>query len=395
VLLATACACGAGGASGREDRERAALQRVLERQAEAVGEGHESTYLAAVDPRADGYRAAQRRVFGNLRRLPLTQWSYRVQDVRQAGKGDSRLNAAVRLHYKLRGDDRAPVAVTQRLAFTRRGGHWYVSAELVGSDRQLWEQGEITVIRGRDSLVLGVERSRRALRALARDADRAVSAVARTWPRRWPHHVVLQAPASLRHMAQLLDAPASSYAGIAAVTTGEAGENTNAPADRIVINPEAYGQLSEEGRQVVVTHETVHVATRTHTGAATPLWLSEGLADWIGYKGTDLSPKEIAAELVRARKAGKAPRELPSDRDFRFGGDADALGRAYESGWLACRLIADKWGKDKLLGLYLKVGSSEEKEQSAAVGDAMRAELGLTLAEFTERWRSYVREELS
>ena len=378
-----------------------ALQRVLERQANAVRSGDESRYVAETDARAARYRTAQRKVFGNLQRLPFTEWSYRILKLRHTKRdGRARIEADVRLRYRLRGDDRAPVTATERLAFAKRDGRWYVSAELPGSDRQLWEQGEITVIRGEQSMVLGVGRGREALRALARDADRSVSEVSGVWPRPWPRRVVVEAPESLRRMAQLLDAPAKTYEGIAAVTTGEAGESAKAPADRIVVNPEAYGQLSEEGRQVVVTHETVHVATRTHTGSATPLWLSEGLADWIGYRGTGRTPKGAAAELVRAAETGELPRELPSDRDFRFGSDPEALGRAYESGWLACRFIAGEWGDAKLLDFYLRVGESgstggEGDRDEANVDRAMRAELGLTLAEFTERWRSYVRGELS
>ncbi|WP_246531073.1 hypothetical protein [Streptomyces bathyalis] len=395
VVLAGVSGCGAGAEPSRESRERAAVQRVLERQADAVRDGKESQYLAAVDPRAESYREEQRQVFGNLRRLPLTQWSYRVGDVRPAAAGDGGgVQADVRLRYKLRDDDHAPVSVTERLAFTERGGKWYVSDELPGSDRQLWEQGEITVVRGKKSLVLGADRSREELDDLARKADTAVAQVDEEWPRSWPHRVVVESPSSLRDMARLLDAPSTSYEGIAAVTTGEAGEHTNASADRIVVNPEAYGDLSGEGQQVVLTHETVHVASRTHTSGATPLWLSEGLADWIGYGATDRTPKEAAAELVRAADAGKLPRELPTDRDFRFGRDPEELGRAYESGWLACRLIADEWGKDKLLGLYLRLGSAQ-KSQDAAVDEAMESELGLSPQEFTERWRSYVRKEVS
>ncbi|HWM37653.1 MAG TPA: hypothetical protein VNS49_11145 [Streptomyces sp.] len=400
-LLAVACGCGPGGGDAREDRERAALQRVLERQASAVRSGDESRYVAETDARAARYRTAQRKVFGNLQRLPFTEWSYRILKLRHTERdGRARVEADVRLSYRLRGDDRAPVTATERLAFAKRDGRWYVSAELPGSDRQLWEQGEITVVRGEQSMVLGVGRSREALRALARDADRSVSEVSGVWTRPWPRRVVVEAPESLRRMAQLLDAPAKTYEGIAAVTTGEAGESTKAPADRIVVNPEAYGELSDEGRQVVLTHETVHVATRTHTGSATPLWLSEGLADWIGYRGTGRTPKGAAAELVRAAEAGELPRELPSDRDFRFGSDPEALGRAYESGWLACRFIAGEWGDAKLLDFYLRVGESgstggEGNGDEASVDRAMREELGLTLGEFTERWRSYVRDELS
>ncbi|WP_314172704.1 hypothetical protein [Streptomyces winkii] len=393
AVLTAASGCGAGTEPSPESRARTALQRALDRQAAAVRDGSESGFLAAVDSREKDYRAAQRRVFGNLHRLPLTQWSYRVGDVR-GDTGGGRLQADVRLRYKLRGDDQAPVSATERLAFTERRGKWYVSAELPGSERQLWEQGEVTVVHGENSLVLGADRDRGALQELARKADQAVSEVDRAWPRSWPHRVVVESPSSLRDMARLLDAPASSYEGIAAVTTGEAGEHTDAPADRIVVNPDAYGELSGEGRQVVLTHETVHVATRTHTSGATPLWLSEGFADWVGYGATDRKPEEAAAELVRAAQAGKLPRELPADRDFRFGREADELGRAYESGWLACRLIADEWGKEKLIGLYLRLGSAQ-KSQGTAVDEAMQSELGLDTAEFTEKWRSYVRKELS
>jgi hypothetical protein len=399
VLLAAVCGCGQGGGESREDPERAAAQRVLTRQAAAVRSGNERSYLAAVDPRAQGsFRTAQRQVFANLQRLPLTQFSYRVAKVRHTVEGGrSRIEADVRLRYRMRGDDRAPVTATERFALVERDGHWYVNAELPGSNRQLWEQGKITVERGGRSMVLGVGRSHEELRALAADADRAVSAVDRVWHREWPHRVVLEAPSSLRRMAQLLDAPSTSYEGIAAVTTGEAGGSSKAPADRIVINPEAYGQLSEQGRQVVITHETVHVASRTHTGAATPLWLSEGLADWIGYHGTGRSPNDAAVELIRAKKEGKLPRELPSDRDFRFGNNAEALGRAYESGWLACLMIADEWGEEELLSFYLRVGESSgaAKSGSASLERAMRKELGVTPAEFTERWRSYMGEQLS
>uniref|UniRef100_UPI0015EF0D1C hypothetical protein n=1 Tax=Streptomyces albidus (ex Kaewkla and Franco 2022) TaxID=722709 RepID=UPI0015EF0D1C len=362
----------------------------------AVRSGDERRYLAAVDPRAERYREAQREVFANLRRLPLTQWTYRVAGVRRAEEGGrSRLEAHVRLQYRLRGDDRAPVTATERLALTERDGRWYVSSELPHSDRQLWEQGEITVVRGENSMVLGVGRSRDVLEGLARDADRSVSAVDRVWQRKWPRRVVVEAPDSLRRMAQLLDADEDTYEGIAAVTTGEAGGASKAPADRIVINPRAYGLLSEEGRQVVVTHETVHVASRTRTGSSTPLWLSEGLADWIGYQGTERTPKEAAAELLGAVKKGEAPRELPSDRDFRFGNDPEALGRAYESGWLACRLIADEWGDEKLMSFYERVGESGGTDTKSVLARALRDELGLSLPEFTQRWRSYVRDELS
>ena len=91
VVLAAVSGCDGGGEPSRESRQRAAVQRVLDRQAAAVRDGKESAYLAAVDSRAKSYRTEQRQVFGNLHRLPLTEWSYRVGDVRSAGGGSPSL----------------------------------------------------------------------------------------------------------------------------------------------------------------------------------------------------------------------------------------------------------------------------------------------------------------
>ncbi|MCZ9340623.1 hypothetical protein NGM37_22965, partial [Streptomyces sp. TRM76130] len=208
-----------------------------------------------------------------------------------------------------------------------------------------WDRGTVRVVRGEHSLVLGVGQSAGTLRGYAELADRAAPAVSDAWDGDWAEQVVVIVPRSLEDMADLLGSPASSYRGIAAVTTGQTGARDDAPADRIVVNPDAYGGLGSLGRQVVLTHETAHVATRAHTTAATPLWLSEGYADWAGYRGTGRTPAQVAPELARAVAGGRVPDALPSDGDFGFTGDADALARAYEGGWTACRLIAEEWGE--------------------------------------------------
>ncbi|WP_431979740.1 hypothetical protein [Streptomyces qinglanensis] len=424
AALALLCALGAFVVADREDRDPAPFQRVLDRQAAALRAGDERGFLDAVDPQAPRHRGAQRQVFHNLRRLPLSTWAYEVREVAapqrgggsggSAGSGTAEGNAegsaqgdtvtveAV-LRYRLADFDQVTTTATERFRFVRRDGGWRIADEASGSDSQLWEQGTMTVVRGAHSLVLGVGRDRAELRALADAADRAVPAVAGTWPDGWSRRTVLEAPASVRQMARLLGTPAAdsgTYAGIAAVTTGEAGGASRAgggraPADRIVVNPSAYGLLSEEGRQVVLTHETTHVATRRQTTSATPLWLSEGIADWAGYRRSRLAPREAAPELARAlagrtADGGTAPalRALPADADFRFGNDPAGLARAYEGGWLACRMVAEEWGSEKLLALYARAGRAHGGGRPDADA-ALRSVLGVGKEEFTERWRAY------
>jgi hypothetical protein len=172
---------------------------------------------------------------------------------------------------------------------------------------------------------------------------------------------------------------------MAAVTTAAAGAPRQTPADRVLVNPDAYGRLSAVGRQVVTTHEATHVATRADTRPWTPLWLSEGAADWTGYLDTGRTPRQIAPELARAVAAGQLPSALPADADFAAG--APGLARTYELAWLACDLIARRYGQSKLVAFYRAVGAAGEgagREQQ--LDRVLRAELGTGLGEFTGDW---------
>ncbi|MFE9685235.1 hypothetical protein [Streptomyces sp. NPDC006285] len=390
LLLAGLVGC--GGTSGT-DSASADVQRVLDRRAAAVRDGSEKVFVAtaAPGPASAGERAEARTAFRNLRAVPLADWSYRVTGLRRSG---DRATADADLRYRIAGYDRSPVVTARTLSLTRVEGRWYVTDDRPAGDsgRQLWEQGTVVAVRGEHSLVLGVGQSLGALRGHAGLADRAVPAVREAWGGDWPGRVVVLVPKSLKGMAELLGAPASGYRGIAAVTTGEAGGAGEAPADRIIVNPEAYGVLGSFGRQVVLTHETTHVATRAATSAATPLWLSEGYADWVGYRGTGRSAVQAAPELTRAVADGQVPAALPADKDFGFGGDAGKLARAYESGWLACRMIAERWGEVRLGEFYRAVGGHEKR--AGAVEAGMREVLDTSPEEFTELWREYLRDRL-
>ncbi|MFI9200756.1 hypothetical protein [Streptomyces sp. NPDC053048] len=390
LALQALTGCGSGappGPEGRTENADRGVQRLLDRWGTAVRNRDESAYLAAVDPAAGGYRDERRQVFANLAAVPLASWEYRL--VRTGPAAGGRTAAEAELRYRLAGYDTAPVTTPVRLTLARRAGRWYVAGQDTREGGgQLWEQGAVTAVRGKRSLVLAVGQDQERLRALADLADRAVPAVESAWRGPWARRVVVEMPASLSRMAALLGAPASHYRGIAAVTTGEVGGAGAAPADRIIVNPEAYGVLGGFGRRIVLTHETAHVATRAATSAATPLWLSEGFADWAAYRGTGRTARQAAPELAAAVAAGRAPQKLPEDAEFGFAGEAGRLARAYEEGWLACRMIAEEWGEERLAAFYRAVGS--RKRRGGAVEGAVRDVLGVDMGGFTVRWREYV-----
>jgi hypothetical protein len=379
LLLAALVGCGGPSAT---DSATADVQRLLDRRAAAVVDRDERAYE----------RTGTAADFHRLRAVPVAGWSYRVTALRRSG---DTATADAQLRYSVAGYDRAPVTAGRTLRLSRdAGGRWSVVDDRPAkkSAQQLWDQGTVRIVRGTHSLVLGVGRSDRSLRGFAELADRAVPAVSDAWGTRWSRRVVMLVPKSLEGMAGLLGSPASSYRGIAAVTTGETGAPARAPADRIIVNPDAFALLGSLGEQVVVTHETTHVATRARTTAATPLWLSEGFADWVGYRSVGRTPAEAAPELTRAVDRGRLPVALPADKDFGFTGDSGRLARAYESGWTACRMIADRWGESRLRAFYRAVG--EHDERAGAVRGAMREVLGTTPEAFTAQWREYLRTQL-
>ncbi|WP_371580880.1 hypothetical protein [Streptomyces sp. NBC_01314] len=406
VALALALLVGCGG-NAAPDEARADVRRMLDRRASAVLERDGTAYRATEAPASTvaGQLATGAAEFANLRSLPLSSWSYDLTAFHRSG---DRATAEAALRYRIRGYDKAPVTAVRTLTLVRDDdGAWRVAADEPSKEgtEQLWEQGRIRAVRGERSLVLGVGWPTQALREYAGLADRAVPAVTEAWGEEWARRVLVVVPESLEEMAGLLGAPASGYRGIAAVTTGEVsqvngassgtaagGGTAKAPADRIVVNPDAYAVLGGLGKQVVLTHETTHVATRAHTAAATPLWLSEGYADWVGYRTTGRTVPEVAPELRRAVAEGRAPAALPADSDFGFSDDSGKLAQAYESGWLACRLIADDWGEARLDAFYRTVGAHGKR--AGAVEGALKEVLGTTVDEFTERWREYVRDRL-
>ncbi|MFD6364342.1 hypothetical protein ACFWFX_31540 [Streptomyces roseolus] len=389
LLLALAALVGCSTAAPPADPDLRAVRALLDRHAEALLDRDETAWLAAVAP---SYRAEARTEFRRLAAVPLAGWSYRVTGVDRTGEG--RLTARVERGHRVEGYDPGPLAADRLVDLAERDGRWYVTGErpAEGAPVRLWEQGEVTAVRGARSLVLGVGQDRKRLAEIARLADRAVPAVDAVWSPGWARRVLVLVPASLDDMGGLLAVDGSRYRGIAAVTTGETRRRADTPADRVIVNPEAYGMLGDFGRELILTHETVHVATRAHTSPATPVWLSEGFADWAAYRGSDRTPAQAAPELRRAVRAGNPPAALPEDADFGFDGDGEALARSYESAWLACAMIADRWGEDRLTAFYREVGAHPGRE--GAVENALHEVLETTPERFTADWRAYLRAQL-
>jgi hypothetical protein len=161
--------------------------------------------------------------------------------------------------------------------------------------------------------------------------------------------------------------------------------------DRVAINPGTFGALGALGRRVVMTHEITHVATRAVTGADSPTWLVEGIADYVGFKSTSTSLRYDAAELAHAVDTGHPPTRLPTAHDFATAGSHLSLD--YEEAWLACRFIVSRTSEATLIAFYRSVGASTSTP-ALALHDAFAEVLHTDQATFTRSWVSYVTASL-
>lgn len=375
-----------------------ALQELLDTRSRAVLSKDRAAWLSTVDPRSPDFASRQSRVFANLAAVPFSDWSYSYAGVASAPPatrvrelGGDAWVARVQTGYRLRGYDGATSLSEQYLTLVRRDGRWYLASTSDGDTvPQPWDLGRVRVVKGSHVLVLGTA-STATLRGFAVAGDEAVSSVTRVWGRDWARHAVLVVPRTEKEMGRLLQRPAGGLSQIAAVTTGELahGDHGVARSDRVVLNPAAFDRLGDSGRRVVLAHEMTHVAVRSSTSAPVPIWLSEGFADYVGYSDVDLSRRAIAADVLALVRRGKGPRQLPGVDDF--DPTKTTIAPAYSGAWLACRLIAERYGERALVRLYRTTATtpvgSGGPDPDAALRAAFETVLGTSVAQFTTAWR--------
>jgi hypothetical protein len=393
----------------RTARERG-VRALLDARAAAVMARDRVAFLAGVWPGDPAFAERQGALFDNLAGVPLGSWDYELDSRSERGPNpdlDARYGVGqwwapdVVLTYAIAELDPEPTYAPQRLTFVRVGDGWTVASdsdfEAAGltTTRSLWDGGPVVSHRGEHSLVLGHPGSERLLRQVAAGIDEAVPRVTGVWGSDWSQKVVAFVPDDQEELDRMLGG-STDLTRIAAVATAELTDlqgGYHPVGNRVMINPPNYAKLGRLGRQVVLTHETAHVATRRATGPDVPTWLVEGLADYVGYLDVDVPLATAARETSASVRDGWLPEALPANEEF--DGGNPALPRAYESSWLAFRLLVDTYGLEPTLAFYRSVGASRDAGVQAAVEQALVAELGTTTAAFTSLWRDHLSSAFS
>lgn len=332
---------------------RAAEQRLLDQRARALRTHDRALFLRGIDRRDHAFVRRQRRYFDNVTQLPLAAFSYtllrgRWPDPLQRTAG-SRSMPRVRLAMQLAGYDRGPERQTVGFVFARRHGHLRIVSDRTpagaffpGYRTQPWDLVRIHVFE--ESHVLGIfdDAMQHGAYGLLDVVEQGIRDVQDAVPFVWPGHVVVYAFDQPSVLDSFEGVPGGNIRHLGALTFPVYGgtAHDHPVGMRFTILPSSV-RAGEPFLGRIVRHELTHVAVGSRDDGI-PVWLAEGLAEYVGARPLPRSQQRIAAvALQRARGVVTA---MPSSRDFN-GPDQDWH---YALSWMACAEIAATQGEDTL-----------------------------------------------
>ena len=354
-------------------------QQALDDLVHAVKSGSRADAVATA---AKGSDALLGWVYDNAAALHVGELSMRYVDEgapldnrQQVELGPDAWRGTVQLTYRYDGYDAQPARMETAVAFAPAGDEVRI-ASFGGADARtpLWLADRLSVVRTPRTLlaVAGTSTGR-----YAGLVTRAVRQVSRVLPE-WKGRLLVEVPESKDELDAALQSQPDQYDNIAAVTTTADGSLASGAPVRVFVNPDVFGRLKARGAQVVMSHETTHVATDA-TFAMMPTWLLEGFADFVALDHAGV-PVDLAAGqiLARIRKDG-LPDGLPTPQEL--DPTANGLGATYEEAWLACRFLGQEYGTRALVRFYRTVNDGTTTQQ------AFRRVLHTSQQDFVARWR--------
>lgn len=317
-----------------------ALSDSLDARARAVRRGNLDAFLREIGGGA-AFREHQRTWFANLTQLPLERFGYGVQARSLVRDGDAYW-VTVRQTLQLEGYDDTPVVTLDRYRFApaRRDPGRYRLVSVTDPDweaehgiaPQPWDLGPVWVRAGPGVLGVFDAGSVEVAPELLDSVERGIASVAGQVPYPWSRTAVVYALSDPAFLDGLADLPGEHPGELDAVAF-PVGDGV-----RVALNPRMLARGGAE-RDRLLRHELTHVALADRDDDA-PVWLAEGLAEWVSVAPLAPQDRRIPEAAVAAAEAGVA--DLPADETFN---DADSEAH-YGIAWWAVEHLADSYGPD-------------------------------------------------
>ena len=314
----------------------------------------------------------------NAESLQVEDFTLRYVDAVTGINAAGEWTAAVDATWRFDGYDESPARAEILVDFVTSEEQTTI-AGVGGGDRRtpVWMAGPVSVRTSADTLVLVAGEGRR-IDDYQREAEKAIPTVRKVLDD-WDGGLVIEVPANAAGVDQALAADDGRYANIAAVTASVDGVVAPDSPVHVFVNPDIFGQLDDQGAQVVMSHEAVHVATDAPT-SRTPLWLLEGFADYVALRDVNLPVSTTAAQIAAQVRDSGLPQDLPDNTSFDT--DETHLGAAYEAAWIACRVLVERGGEAALVRLY------QHSKDGSGIARNLRRSFDWKSKEFVSAWQS-------
>ncbi|GAA1146940.1 hypothetical protein [Nocardioides aquiterrae] len=309
-----------------------AITRALDSRARVVRRADAAAFGRLVAGGRD-FRAHERTWFDNVTQLPVATLRYRLDPGSLVRDGDSYTVTADEV-LQLDGYDDAPVTSPVEFGLrpaARHPGRFLVTA-VTPAEPQPWDLGPVRVEQGNGVLGVFDAGSLDDAPALLASVESAIVTVSAQVPYDWSRSVVLYALSDPAFLDGLRDVPGDDPEALDAVAFPVGGST------RFALNPR---MLDHPGRELdrLVRHELTHVAVGTRDDDV-PVWLSEGLAEYVSVRPLPPQDRRIPEAAVAAAEDGAA--DLPDDASFN---DQDSEAH-YGLAWWAVEYVADAYGED-------------------------------------------------
>ncbi|MGW1994864.1 peptidase MA family metallohydrolase [Embleya sp. NPDC001921] len=402
--------------NGIDSRVSARMRDLAANRSTTFERGDEAGFLAGVDQQDKALLDGQRRLFGNLRKLPFDTARWRVLGTDEAVTADGSdpkhagtaaawpvtVTAHVAFEHAITGVDLGPVPETYLWKARCAGPE--DPCTLVGSDGAAdadttsgfagypaaWDLWDIRVERRPHVVLIGSGADPAALRRNADLAERAAVYTLGAWK---------GGPGTSPGFALVLTSSRASFDKLynsgevqdwaAGYALGMPGTDRPIGGVRMVVDE---GQLAGDPAfaPILLRHEMTHALvaplSRPARGADLPTWLAEGFADWQAEADRPLEPvitRNIRALIDRGRFTG----ELPAESDFETT-DEDRVENAYNLAHLMLRYLARTYGAERVCTFYTDVVTGRYD----SVDEALTAAFDNTPDRLRADWAAWVRK---
>ena len=211
----------------------------------------------------------------------------------------------------------------------------------------------------------------------------------------WPvgdHQVVLYDTRNSDVFASYIGSavPAGEYAGVTR-GLGPGVPHGGAQDLRVVVNA-AYDPPGSSDLPALMRHEFTHVAKWGDQGSGTPLWASEGIAEYTAYRG-NVGAQRISGQIGADASHGRLPRTEPTDASFYAPATTDY---DYGFAWCTFEYISERYSESKVRALYEAMATISAPPDSAAAVAAQargfRRVLGISQAQFVRQLDAWIKQ---